>query len=345
VLGGFRDPSGKGLSMDYRTLIKKAFRSKWWAASGTVDGTFTQMEANFSLFWGLAVQLYEATLVSDQTPFDSFAGGSNNALSEKQKLGLEMFLTKGRCINCHAGPEFTGASVRLRACPPFGTREAIERMLMGNAAPAIYDGGFYNIGVRPTFEDLGVGDVLAGFPLSFARQEVNGPKIDTFCFQPLQFEVPGPIVPGERVAVDGAMKTPTVRNVQLTAPYFRFGTHSTLLQVVEFYDGGGSFPDLNRDNLDADIQPIGFAPEEESALIAFLNALTDQRVNLEQAPFDHPELFVPNGHEGDENAVVSDDGLRANDAVRTIPVVGSLGREPQGLRPLVDVGFTSNLAP
>jgi cytochrome c peroxidase len=344
VLWPFRDFSGKGLWISYRQLIERAFQPKWWQYGKLVDGKYTQMEANFSLFFGLAVQLYEATLVADRTPFDSFAAGKNSALTEQQKLGLEMFLTKGRCINCHAGPEFTGASVRLRACES-RQPEAIERMIMGNGEPAVYDGGFYNIGVRPTFEDLAVGADLLGFPLSFARQAVNGPLIDEFCFDPKRFESPGPIVPGERVAVGGAFKTPTTRNVELTAPYFHSGGHATLDQVVEFYDRGGDFPDLNEDNLDPDIEPIGFTPEEQAALVAFLKALTDQRVNYEIAPFDHPELFVPNGHPKDENSVDSDDGIKANDALKRVPQVGAFGRALLGLPPLKQVGFESNLAP
>ena len=39
---------------------------------------FTQMEANFSLFFGLAVQLYEATLISGESPFDAFLAGAAN---------------------------------------------------------------------------------------------------------------------------------------------------------------------------------------------------------------------------------------------------------------------------
>ena len=43
----------------------------YWNSSRKV-GRYTQIEANFTLFFGLAVQLYEATLVSDDTPFDRF---------------------------------------------------------------------------------------------------------------------------------------------------------------------------------------------------------------------------------------------------------------------------------
>ena len=94
VLAPFRNPfSGKGLIIDYPGLIKQAFQNKWWNAPGTVkkgDKFFTHMEANFSLFWGLAIQCYEQTLVSDDSPFDRFAQGRTNALTRKQKAGLEI---------------------------------------------------------------------------------------------------------------------------------------------------------------------------------------------------------------------------------------------------------------
>ena len=62
-----------GLSATYTKMVQDAFQNFLWDSPGFVaPGGFSQMEANFSLFWGLAIQLYEATLVSDQTPFDSF---------------------------------------------------------------------------------------------------------------------------------------------------------------------------------------------------------------------------------------------------------------------------------
>ncbi len=344
VLGRYRRSTGKGLFLPYRTLIMYAFQPRWWAYRGTVDGGFTQMEANFSLFWGLAIQLYEATLVSDETPFDIFMGhngtpGENNPVGfgDAEKRGLEVFLDKGRCINCHDGPEFTGASVALRACQPFGNEQAIEQMEMGDLNIAVYDGGFYNIGVRPWFEDLGVGAELPpGKPLSFSRQHVNDPEntIDEFCFQP-------PITV-TRVAVDGAFKTPTTRNVELTAPFMHNGGQATLEQVVEFYDRGGDFPYTNQDHLDPDINDLDLTDAEKADLVAFMKALTDPRVNQEMAPFDHPELLIPNGHPGDEFFVddTNGDGV-ADDELITIPAVGRYGREPLGEDPLRDISFDS----
>ncbi|WP_041245539.1 hypothetical protein [Geotalea uraniireducens] len=66
----------------------------WNSVQVTPDG-FSQMEENFSLFWGLAIQLYEATLVADQTPFDRFLGGDGTALTLEQQDGFNLFFGAG----------------------------------------------------------------------------------------------------------------------------------------------------------------------------------------------------------------------------------------------------------
>jgi hypothetical protein len=123
-----------------------------------------------------------------------------------------------------------------------------------------------------------------------------------------------------RVAVDGAFKTPILRNVGLTPPYFHNGSRATLAQVVQFYNRGGDRRGDDGDdttgsgllgeggatgvlptasprgsNLDPDIQPLFLSQAEQDALVAFLLSLTDERVACEQAPFDHPELTIANG--------------------------------------------------
>ncbi|MCC3244448.1 hypothetical protein LG047_03780 [Methylocystis sp. WRRC1] len=83
VLGGLVHASGKGLSGQYTDLIKRAFQEKWWNTPGKYSISpggiwnkdnsakgYTQMENNFSMFWGLAVMLYEASLISNQSEFD-----------------------------------------------------------------------------------------------------------------------------------------------------------------------------------------------------------------------------------------------------------------------------------
>jgi len=68
----------------------------------------------------------------------------------------------------------------------------------------------------------------------------------------------------------GNFKTPTLREVARTAPYMHDGSIATMEDVVEFYPKGGrANPDL-----DPEIQPRNFSPEEKRALVAFLRSLT-----------------------------------------------------------------------
>jgi hypothetical protein len=94
--------------------------------------------------------------------------------------------------------------------------------------------------------------------------------------------------------VDGAFKAPGLRNQELLAPYMHNGGFATLRQVVEFYNRGGNFCRTNQADLDPDIEPRGMTDTQLDNLVSFLLSLTDQRVRLEKAPFDHPELFYPN---------------------------------------------------
>ncbi|MBD2771865.1 cytochrome-c peroxidase [Iningainema tapete] len=337
VLGRYRAPD-KGLNKTYDAMIQEAFQPEWWNSNivvqinpNTGERTFipkpnrplttteyTLSEYNFSLFFGLAVQAYEATLVSDNAPIDQYLEGNTRALTNQQRRGLEIFENKGKCINCHGGAEFTNASVKNVQ------NERLERMEMGDGGEAVYDNGFYNIAVRPTQEDLGVGgtepEEIGGKPLSESRLAQQGLFRQFLGIQP-NIRVNR----NQRVAVDGAFKTPGLRNVELTAPYFHNGGQLTLEQVVEFYNRGGDFNEQNIANLDPDIQRLGLSAQEKSDLVAFLKALTDERVRLEKAPFDHPQLFVPNGHPGNQNSVTNDGKGQATDQLLEIPAVGRNG--------------------
>jgi hypothetical protein len=273
------------------------------------------MDYNFSLFFGLAIQLYESTLISNNSPFDQYMEGNSNALTVQQQQGKSLFEGKAGCINCHVGAEFTTASVN------HVQDERIDHLTLANGGEAVYDNGFNNIGVRPTLEDLGVGGKDPfGHPLSESRLAQQG------LFESLLNATPNDTVGAdERIAADGAFKTPGLRNVELTAPYFHNGGQLTLRQVVDFYNRGGDFAENNIDNLDADIHPLGLSEEEKTSLVAFLVSLTDERVRFERAPFDHPQLFVTNGHPGDQDAVTNDGSGQATTTMLELPAVGANG--------------------
>jgi cytochrome c peroxidase len=337
VLGGMAATGGaRGLNRTYDTMVRAAFADDLHASTSSIslNGTnYTQIQANFSLFFGLAVQLYQSTLVSDQAPIDSFLADypstairNSSALPPDVVAGWNVFNGKGRCVNCHHGPELTNAGTPAREAAAIGA--LISRMRMGDGAAGAYDLGYYNIGVRPAADDRGLGSVDPfGVPLSFTRQAKAAALRDNISVDSCTFEIEpcAPLTTGSRDVVDGAFKTPSLRNVSLTGPYFHNGSVATLEDVVEFYDRGGNARGTvdanstgfgpNLTNAHADIRPLALTQQEKSSLVAFLKfALLDDRVLYERAPFDHPELPVVNGHSG----TATDTFL--------LPAVGSGGR-------------------
>jgi hypothetical protein len=341
----------------YDEMVKLAFQQRWWRSNRLIriaaDGTktvvdrldddpmteeYTLIQYNFSLFFGLAIQMYEATLVSDDTPWDRFRRENRNAndpdlnpwfntnpdhISQLALFGAHLFndRTKGptniRCSNCHEQAELTDASVRRITTALNGP----VRNRDGN----IIDKGFNNIGVRPTSDDVGVGGRDAFGELSFARQRFPDPLA-----LPATFDSAA-VTKG--FGVDGAFKIPSLRNVALTAPYFHNGDARSLREVVEFYSRGGNIAPINKSpDGKLFIEPLGvpsLTAVEIDALVAFMEALTDERVLYRRAPFDHPQLFVPNGHRGSDAHVSDRDGDdRADDTLVEIAEVGAEGGAP-----------------
>ena len=351
-LGVLRNAAGKGLKDTYLKMIQRAFKDEYWNGKGkylvnagiAVPATkgYTQPETNFPLFFGLAVAMYESTLVSGDTSLDR---GDLQGLALE---GKEVFETKGKCIACHDGPELSKAASHL--FPEAQENGLVERMVMGDGGTAFYDNGFYNIGVTPTANDPGLGGKDPfGNPLSFTRQYVSGNKVDPFEVDESTFVVPCAESPcdlnGARVAVDGAFKTPTLRNIGLTPPYFHNGGVSTLEGVIEFYDRGGNRRSVNGgdttgtgplgdgdktggagSNLDPDIDRLELTQHEKDALREFLLSLTDNRVACLKAPFDGPELILVNGHK----ATDTNRNGEADPYLVRLPQTGAGGRQADG---------------
>jgi cytochrome c peroxidase len=351
VLGSLSRSPKLGLKVDtYEEMVRAAFHAKWWNTNKLVriapNGTktfvsapdrdpstreVTVLEYNFSMFFGLAIMMYESTLVSDQSPWDKFRRQHSSPtdpalnpwtnvdpdfISRTALWGAMLFndRTRGpsniRCSNCHEGAELTDASVRRI--------EAATNGPVRNRDGNVIDKGFNNIGVRPTVDDLGVGASDERGPLSISRRMFPGQAPASFDGAPVS----------KGFGVEGAFKIPSLRNVELTAPYYHNGDVRTLTEAVEFYARGGNVaPIVNRDG--SVIEPLGtpgLTRDEIRALVAYLKSLTDERVLYRRAPFDHPQLFVPNGHRGNEDRTRDanrDD--RADDEMIEITAVGAKG--------------------
>ena len=79
----------------------------------------------------------------------------------------------------------------------------------------------------------------------------------------------------------GAFKTPTLRSIVNTAPYFHDGHSKTLDDAVDFMTKGG----IRNDHVDEKLKPRQMRPEDKVKLIAFLKSLTP-----EEKPFEKPKL-------------------------------------------------------
>jgi cytochrome c peroxidase len=297
-----------GLNITYRKMIEDAFQPNLWDAAALTPEGHTQIEANFALFFGLAIQLYEATLVSDQTPFDNWLAGDENALNDQEKLGFSIFSGIGKCTACHIGIEFTANSVANINFVNNFANGTIELMFTADGTQVIYDEGFNNTAATPTTDDLGRGGTapfinpLTGqpYPLSYSSLA----KLRRQGLLPFETPIMDLFLPDNMpVNANGSFKVPGLRNVALTAPYFHNGSLRSLEDVVDLYVRGGNFPAENIHDLDSIIgegNPLlrGFGTSTEhlhDAIEAFLRALTDPRVVSGAAPFDHPELFIPEG--------------------------------------------------
>ena len=346
VLGVNANRTGNGLTTTYVDMIAAAVQPKWingvnkFTVTGgrivpSPTGVYSQTEANFSLIFGLAVLMYESTLVSDQTPFDSYLAGNTAAMTVRAQRGYDLFIGQANCVLCHAGGPLSNATIPVLNIDiaALGIVIPAEIMPMRDLRLSAYDIGYYNVGTRPTAEDIGIGaDDPFGNPLSFSRSLQLGILLDP------NRPVGQIITATTRLAINGAFKTPGLRNVALTAPYNHTGGYSTIHQAVNLYNRG--FDHDNGVNLSPDSQvnpQLTIAQKQD--LIQLLLEMTDPRVENRSAPFDHPELRIPHGHQnapGSTTRVVNRGDGNATDIMLTIPASGRAG----GVKLRRFLGFT-----
>ncbi len=227
-----------------------------------------------------------------------------------------------------------------------------------------YDLGFYDIGVTPIAFDRGLGgNDPWGNPLAFSQQWQNAwglapcptdlvtpangaacappSTVDVFSVATNFVDVNGvPLVMNPTLSparTDGSFKTPSLRNVSLTAPYFHNGSAKNLNEALMVYNNGGLF---NNPNLHPEIKVLGFDATDFTDMTNFLLMLTDNRVAREAAPFDHPSLTIPNGHTKDANGnlIAVPGKTDAVDDFLVLPATGRTGRT-------APASFESKLAP
>lgn len=189
-----------------------------------------------------AIASYERSQFSFDSPFDHFIGGDKNVISDSAKRGWEFFNTKARCNKCHALTE--------------QKRDPIYFM----------DNDFHNIGIGILRHDV---VALA----CKAEQEIDSGKtidVDRAAIQS-DMSVLGRFLITKKEPDIASFKTPDLRNVLITAPYFHDGSQGTLWDVLDHYNKGDGMKDPW---LDEDMQPLALSESEIDDVVAFLATLT-----------------------------------------------------------------------
>jgi cytochrome c peroxidase len=205
-----------------------------------------------------AIAAFERTQLSGNAPFDRFISGDTQAITAAQKRGWELFRGKAQCIACHT----------FAASSPFFTDFKFH-----NTGIATRDRHFGHLATR-------AGEIVAR---SSNKQRALDLLAHTDGFSEL-----GRFLVTKQAKDIGAFKTPSLRDVELTAPYMHNAAEKTLLDVVKFYNRGGE----KNSNLDRRIFALKLTDAEMSDIVEFLRALTSDDV-LKQVQLSTPQTRRP----------------------------------------------------
>jgi cytochrome c peroxidase len=195
---------------------------------------------------GMAIAAYERTLNSADSPFDRWRyGKQGNALSRAAQRGFALFTGKAGCASCHEVGEKSALF----------TDQALHNTGIGYRAAMGGTAGKPKIAAAP-------GVVFEIDPAKLAS--VSEPKPNDLGLYEITQN------PADR----WKYRTPSLRNVALTAPYMHDGSLATLKDVVRFYNAGG----VPNENLDPRLKPLRLTEREMEDLVEFLGALTGSNV-------------------------------------------------------------------
>ncbi len=190
-----------------------------------------------------AIAAFERTMIQNDTPFDRYMHGDQQALGEEARRGLELFEGKAGCIRCHNGPLLT-------------------------------DQKFHNIGVPPAerWEDDGLAQITF-------RYEQYSKGVTEDMYRTVKDDA-GLYYRTKEPADKGKFRTPPLRYTLYTAPYMHNGSFWDFREFVEFYNDGGGENEF-AENKSELMQPLGLSDGEMDDLVAFLESLSGDEITVE----------------------------------------------------------------
>ena len=234
ALGPFLNPIEHGLKNKQQIVEivrqDQQYQQQFAKVFNAVDSAITAEQI------AQAIASFERTLIAGNSAFDRYLfGRDRQALNQSEARGMRLFRRKGNCANCH---EISGK----------------DALFMDNR--------FYNLGVGFAKVNSQIAE--------FVQALRAGENADEFAFTDAQRAELGRFNVTHIIADIGKFKTPTLRNIAITAPYLHDGSVNTLEEVVEYYDKGG----VKNPFLDSAIFPLHLTDQEKQDLVAFLKALT-----------------------------------------------------------------------
>lgn len=196
---------------------------------------------------GMALASYERTLNAADSPFDRWYYGQDKAaLPAAAQRGFKLFSGKAGCAACHGiGKDYALFADQKLHNTGIGYAESMGKPLAQRQlqiAP----------GVSIAVDSALLASVGGNKDNDLGRYEITQRPEDRWKY-----------------------KTPTLRNVALTAPYMHNGVFGGLREVLDFYNQGG----VANENLDPLLKPLHLTAQETDDLLAFLQALTGSNVD------------------------------------------------------------------
>ena len=249
-----------------------------------------------------AIAAYEWFLTSDGSRFDRFvaAGPSSALLTASERRGLKLFVGHAGCVNCHNTSLFSDRKFHNIGVGQTGDHvPTVAVCTKGRdcdcspTAPPGDDGGVPDAGATGAPDSLAVGGkclpagAYAGMQRLHADNTVDkmSPTIFRRCSDPgdpqqrygCQVEngpndYPNPGVDRPPARWLGAWRTPSLRDVAMTAPYMHDGSLESLSDVVWHYDQAAAGEGMGT----SELAPLNLTQQDRADLVAFLGTLTGQ---------------------------------------------------------------------
>jgi cytochrome c peroxidase len=216
----------------------------WWQLPSTDRERVNRVFVNV----GKAIAAFVGTIVTKEAPFDRFVADlragrpASAALPPAAQRGLKLFIGRGNCVLCHSGPNFTNLEFHDIRVPPL------------------------NLQMQP---DLGRSEGIAKLSgdefvtAGYFSDDSTGTRAQHLAYLDAE------------AGVRGHFKTPSLRNVALTAPYMHQGQMASLRDVIQHYSTQSTAVEpADPNHVEALLVKLNLTDPEIDDLIAFLHSLS-----------------------------------------------------------------------